>query len=156
MSVMGALMFVTKLALSVLPNIHLNALFVILGGCFFGARVFFMIGVYILLEGAVFGFGLWWLSYLYIWPILGAAVLLCGNSRSSLVWAVIAALHGLFFGALCAIPYLFLGGAKAAFAYWISGIPFDLAHCAGNFTVTLILYRPLYGVLEKLLARSGT
>ena len=64
---------------------------------------------------------------------------------------LISGAHGLFFGAMTAIPYLFIGGWEAAVSYWISGIPFDLLHCAGNFVVTLILLNPLLKLTRKLI-----
>lgn len=73
------------------------------------------------------------------------------KSDSALFWAVIAGAHGLFFGAMTAIAYLFIGGREAAVSYRISGIPFDLLHCAGNFVVTLILLNPLSKLTGKLI-----
>lgn len=144
-------MFVTKAVMAALPNIHLNALLIILTVCAFGLKALYSIVVYIMLEGLVFGFGLWWLSYLYIWPIFAFAALAFRKNDSALVWAVIAAVFGLCFGALCSIPYFFMGGPEMAFSYWISGIPFDLSHCAGNFLITLVLYKPLSNIMGKLL-----
>jgi len=152
LALMGALMFVTKAVLAALPNIHLNAVLIILTVCFFGAKALYSVLVYITLEGLVFGFGLWWLSYLYIWPIFTFVALALKENDSGLVWAVIAASFGLCFGALCSIPYFFMGGWEMAFSYWISGIPFDLSHCAGNFITTLILYKPLYRLMKNLMA----
>ena len=40
-----------------------------------------------------------------------------------------------------------------AFSYWISGIPFDLMHCAGNFAIALVLFKPLRKLTEKLYAK---
>ena len=150
LAVLGALLFATKAALATLPNIHLNAVIIILGAVFFGWKIMYSIAVYILLEGAIFGFGLWWMCYWYLWPILGAVAVLLRKNRSPLLWAVVAGAHGLTFGALCAIPYLFIGGWAMALSTWVSGIPFDLAHCAGNFVLTLLLFKPLYGAMEKI------
>ena len=91
------------------------------------------------------------------WLILGlaiAAVLLRKND-SALIWAVLAGVFGLCFGALCSIPYLFIGGWAMALSYWVSGITFDLIHCAGNFVFTLTLYKPLYKVMEKILGKPA-
>ena len=90
------------------------------------------------------------MSYLYTWPVLAAVTVLLGRSESPLFWAVIAGIFGLCFGALCALPYLFAGGWAAAVSYWIAGIPFDLIHCASNFVITLVLFRPLYRVMGQL------
>ena len=35
-----------------------------------------------------------------------------------------------------------------AFSYFITGIPFDIRHCVGNFVLTLVLYRPLRRAME--------
>ena len=142
-------MFASKAAMASLPNIHLNAVLIILGAVFFGGRVMYSIVIYIMLEGLIFGFSLWWLSYWYIWPILGVAAVFMRENRSPLIWAAAAAIHGLCFGALCAMPYLFIGGWEMAFSYWLSGIPFDLSHCAGNFVLTLLLFKPLSAAMER-------
>ena len=151
LALIGALMFAIKAALAALPNIHLNAVLIILAVVFFGAKAIYSVLIYIMLEGMIFGFGLWWLSYLYIWPTFSFVALIFRKNDSAMIWAVIAAVFGLSFGALCAIPYLFIGGVEMAFSYWISGIPFDLSHCAGNFIITLLLYKPLYRIMAKLI-----
>lgn len=151
LALMGSLMFATKVALAALPNVSMNALLIILTAVFFGWRVMYSVGVYIMLEGLIFGFGLWWLSYLYLWPILAALAVLMRKNDSALIWAVVAGLYGLCFGALCSIPYLFVGGFKMALSYWVSGIPFDLSHCVGNFVLTLTLYKPLHKAMSAIL-----
>lgn len=151
LALLAALMLGLQMAMAALPNIHLTALLVILGAVFFGWKCLYSVAVFVVLEGLIWGFGIWWVSYLYVWPLLAAAASLMRACRSPLIWAVTAGMHGLLFGAMCALPYLFVGGAEAAFAYWIAGLGFDLAHCAANFALTLLLFRPLYALLEKLL-----
>ena len=85
---------------------------------------------------------------MYLWPILAAADVMMRKNDSSIVWAIVAALHGLFFGLGCSIPYLFIGGWNMAFTYFITGIPFDIRHCIGNFVLTFVLYRPLKRAME--------
>jgi energy-coupling factor transport system substrate-specific component len=63
---------------------------------------------------------------------------------------VISGTFGLYFGALCAVPYLVTGGPAAGIAYWVSGIPFDLIHCASNLTLCLTLWKSL----TKLISTS--
>ena len=85
-----------------------------------------------------------------MWPLLALVTLAFRRVDSLLFFSILSGFFGLFFGALCAIPYLFAGGAAAAFAYWISGLPFDLIHCGGNFAVCLVLYKPLRRVIGRL------
>ena len=148
---MGALMFAFQVALSGIPNVHITAVLIILTAVFFGWRRMYPIAVFIMLEGFFWGFAMWWFCYWYLWPILGIAAVLMRKNDSALVWAIVAAVHGLIFGALCSIPYLFIGGWTMALSYWVSGIPFDLIHCGGNFVMTLVLYKPLKKGMEYAL-----
>ena len=69
------------------------------------------------------------------------------------MWAVISGAFGLLFGAFCAPVDIFIGGFGYAAGKWVSGIPFDLLHCAGNFVIALVLFVPLRKLLEKLYGR---
>ena len=77
-------------------------------------------------------------------------VLLLRHNTSALFWSIISGFFGLSFGALCTLPYLFTGGPAAAFSYWVSGLGFDLTHCIGNVVLCLVLFKPLYALLQKV------
>ena len=66
-----------------------------------------------------------------------------------LIWAIVSGSFGLIFGSLFALFYLFVD-PKYALAYWISGLPWDVVHCIGNFVLMLILGKPLYKLLKML------
>ena len=152
LALMGALIFAAKAALAGIPNININAVLIILTTVFFGWRALYAVGIYVMLEGLIFGFQIWWVSYVFIWPLLVVAAMAFRKNRSALIWAVIAAFWGLLFGPLMYIPYFcILGGWKGYFAMWVAGIPYDLAHAAGNFVFTLVLYVPLYKVMAHFL-----
>lgn len=152
---LAAILFVGQLGMSFLPNIEPVSTLIILYTLIYRKQVFPVIYTFVLLEGIVFGFGIWWISYLYIWSILALIVLLLDKMDSALFWAIISGAFGLSFGALCAVPYLISGGPYAAFSYWSAGIPYDIAHCAGNFVLTLVLYRPLLCLLKRLRHARG-
>lgn len=154
MGLLGAILLVGQLAMSPLPNIEPVTTLIIIYTLIYKKKVFFSIYIFVLLEGLIFGFGIWWVSYLYIWSILALLVLALHRLHSAVLWAVVSGAFGLLFGALCAIPYLISGGPGAAFAYWSAGIPYDILHCGGNFVLTLALYKPLTLLLKKL-ARSA-
>lgn len=147
-ALIGALMFALQIVMAALPNIHMTAVIIIVTASCFGWGVMWPILVFCMTELLYWGFGLWVLSYFYLWPILGAAAVLMRRNTSALFWAVVAAVHGLLFGAGSSIPYVFIGGWKMAFATFVSGIGFDLAHCAGNFILTLLLYAPLRRAMQ--------
>lgn len=148
-----ALLYVQQVVLSGLPNIHLTALLVMLYTLLLPREVLLMVAAFVLLEGLTYGFGIWWFSYLYLWPLLVLVTWLCRKNTAVLAWALLAGVFGLCYGALCGIPYLLAGGPAMFFSYWVAGIPFDVMHCAGNFVVTLVLWKPAYHVLQKLCLR---
>ena len=155
LALLGALIFGAKFALASLPNVNINAVLIILTTLFFGWRALYAVAIYVLLEGLVFGFQIWWFSYVFVWPLLVVVAMAFRKNDSALIWAVIAGLWGLLFGPLMYIPYFcILGGWKGYFAMWIAGIPYDLTHAAGNFVFTLVLYPPLLKVMEHFLGKA--
>ncbi|MDF2587009.1 MAG: hypothetical protein K0S41_850 [Anaerocolumna sp.] len=148
-----------QVVLASLPNIELVSLLIIVYTLVFKKRAIYIITVFIILEGFLYGISTWWFNYLYIWFLLYFITLAFSKERSPLIWATISGIYGLSFGALCAIPYLFIGAASSsslvgglhmAFAYWISGIPYDIPHGIGNFCAAFILVNPLRNLLGHL------
>ena len=156
MAFLTAIMFVGQVGMAFLPNIEIVSLLVILYTQLYRKKVFLIIYLFAFLEGAVYGFGIWWINYLYIWSLLAGVVLLVPRKQPVFVWAIISGVYGLTYGFLCAIPYFMAGGAGAGFSYWITGIPFDILHCVGNVGVTLLLYKPAFAVLNKLVEMQKT
>ena len=115
--VLSAILLVGQVGMSFLPNIEPVSTLIILYTLTYKKRVFPVIYTFVLLEGVLFGFGIWWISYLYIWSILALVALAFQKLDSAILWAVVSGSFGLLFGALCAIPYLISGGPGAAFAY---------------------------------------
>lgn len=152
-ALLGAVMFAGKMAMAGLPNIEPVSLLVILYTLTFGRKALWCIYLYVGLECVVWGLNTWSISYLYVWFILYLVSRLLRGMDSPLGWAVVSGSFGLFFGLLCAPVQFFIGGWAYAVSWWISGIPFDLSHCAGNFAMALLLYRPCRRVLEELVKR---
>lgn len=150
MGMMAAALEAAKFVLSFLPNVELVTLLIILYTLYFGKKVLPVIAVFVLLEGCRYGFGLWWVMYLYAWPILAGAAWLLRRQRSAWVFSILAGAFGLSFGALCAVPYFFAGGPAAAFSWWVAGIPYDIIHCVSNFLLCRLLFCPLRDVMEKI------
>lgn len=155
--VMVAVIEVSKFALSYLPNIELTSFWLILFTLFFGWRIALVVPVFILIEGSIYGFGLWWVMYLYAWPLLVLLVWIFRRRESVWFWSILSAAFGLCFGVLCSIPYVVVGAADggirsglyAGFTWWVAGIPWDIVHCVGNFVIMLVLYKPMQAVMRK-------
>jgi energy-coupling factor transport system substrate-specific component len=147
---LGALTFAAKYAMSALPNIEPVSLMVMLFAVTFGAKALFPIYLYVGMEILFFGLGLWNFNYLYIWAILAVMAWFVRRMEHPLGWAMLSGVYGLLFGLLCAPVDAVIGGFAYAGAKWVSGIPFDLAHCAGNFVIALLLFKPMRKLLCKL------
>lgn len=152
MGVMLALLFVGKRALDFLPNVEVVTLFFMLYAKHFGKKTFIVSVAFTMLEILIFGIQIWVVMYLYIWPLLILFVLLAKDRLPLWGYALTGAVFGLFFGMLCAIPYLFVGGPAMAFSWWVAGIPFDVLHCVSNFVIALVLFKPLDTALVKIKA----
>lgn len=156
--VMTAVIVVCKEILSFLPNIELVSFWIILFTLFFRWRVLFVVPVFVLIEGCLYGMGPWWIMYIYAWPLLALISYLNRKQESVWFWSILSAFFGLFFGLLCAIPYAVAGavnngirsGLYAGFTWWVAGIRFDVIHCIGNFVVMLVLYHPVRQAFERI------
>jgi energy-coupling factor transport system substrate-specific component len=136
--------------MSALPNIEPVSLMVMLFAVTFGIKALFPIYLYVGMEILFFGLGLWNFNYLYIWAILAVMAWFVRRMEHPLGWAMLSGVYGLLFGLLCAPVDAVIGGFAYAGAKWVSGIPFDLAHCAGNFVIALLLFKPMRKLLCKL------
>ena len=152
-SVLGALTFAAKYVMSFLPNIEPVSLMVMLFAVLFGWKCLYPIYLYVTMELLFYGIGLWNINYLYIWVILAAGAYLMRKMTHPLGWALLSGSFGLLFGALCGIVDVFIGGISYAAAKWVSGIPFDIMHCTGNFVLALLLFKPIRELMEKLYAK---
>jgi len=146
--ILGAMTFAGKYIMSFLPNIEPVSLMVMLFAVVFGWKCLYPIYVYVVLEILFYGISLWNINYLYIWLVLAVAAMALREMEHPLGWAMLSGIYGLLFGALCGIVDIFIGGFGYAATKWISGIPFDISHCMGNFFIALILFKPLRKLLE--------
>ena len=151
LGLLGAVLIVGKMALAGLPNIEPVSLLVMVYTVVLGRKALFPVYVYVVMEYLIWGINLWSLCYLYVWPVLAVAAYALRRMESPVGWAVLSGGFGACFGALCALAYLPLEGWGFALSWWISGIPFDLLHCAGNFAMALVLFQPCKKVLSQLI-----
>ena len=151
MAVFAAMMVAFQIAMAPLTNIEVVTLFIILATVRLGWKSLLSVTVFVILEGLIYGFGIWWINYCYVWPILVLIVLLLRRWSHPLLWTVVGGLYGLFFGTFCSLPYFLTGGWGAGFGYIISGIPYDLAHMIGNVVLIFLLYKPMEKVLLRVL-----
>ena len=118
--ILSAVLLAAQVSLGFLPNIEIVTLLILVYTLVFRKKVFFIIYIFVFLEGLIYGFGLWWINYLYVWSIQALITLLFRKNDSVWFWSILSGIYGITFGALCTIPYFAIGGISGAFAYWTS------------------------------------
>ena len=153
--ILAALMFISKIVMEALPNIHLLGMLTVTYTIVFRKKALIPIYVYVLLNGLFAGFNAWWVPYLYIWTVLwGVTMLLPQNMPKAVacaVYPIICALHGLCFGILYApVQALMFNFTFEKTLAWIAaGFTFDIIHMIGNLAVGLLIY-PASEALKRL------
>lgn len=155
-AMLSAIMVVSKVVMEGFPNIHLLGTLVVAFTLTYRAKALLPIYGYVFVNGLWEGFDLFgWLPEVYLWLILWAAVMILPKNMpkaiAPVVYMLVSALHGLCFGTFYAPVYaLYSGfGWERAWLWILAGLPFDLLHGIGNFTLgTLIM--PISTLLKKL------
>lgn len=154
-SMLGALLYASKLVMEVLPNIHIVGMLIMVYTIVYRKKALYPLYIYVMLTGFFAGFATWWIPYLYIWTVLWVVTMLLPKKMSkhtaTIVYAVVCALHGLFFGVLYAPAQALLFGLDfEGMLSWIAaGFVFDAVHCAGNLCVGLLVW-PLSQTLLRI------
>ncbi len=154
-AMLGTVMFVSKIIMEFLPNIHLLGMLTMVYTLVFRTRALIPIYVYVFLNGLYAGFSMWWIPYLYIWTILWGVTMLLPRNMPHKVGAVVypsvCALHGFAFGALYSPAQALMFGMnfEQMVAWIVAGLPWDAVHMAGNFVAGLLIF-PLYNILARL------
>ena len=158
-SMLGAIMFCSKIVMEALPNIHLIGALTMIYTLVYRKKALYPIYIFALLTGLYGGFGLWWVPYLYIWTILWGVTMLLPKNMSpkvaTIIYPLICSLHGLAYGTLYAPAQALLFGLdfEGMIAWIISGIPFDLLQAGGNLVAGLLI-TPITKLLRKLEAKK--
>jgi len=153
-AMMGALMFVSKVIMEFLPNMHLIGVFIVALTVVYKWGALLAIYVFVFITGFYAGFSLWWIPYLYIWTVLWAITMLIPKKMplkiATPVYSAVCGLHGFLFGTLYAPCQALLFGFnfKQTIAWIIAGIPFDIVHGVSNIVLGLLIV-PIIMVFKK-------
>lgn len=156
---LGAIMFISKLLMEALPNIHIVGMLIMLYTVTFRAKALIPIYIYVVLTGVYAGFDIWWVPYLYIWlPLWAITMCLPKNmprAAAIAVYSVVCGLHGFLYGTLYAPVQAYFFGLdfQKTVAWIISGLPFDILHGVGNIIFGCFVY-PLSELMKKLMKKQ--
>lgn len=163
--VYAALLTGGKEALAAIPNVEVVTLLCALGGYALGAVALASIAAFVTVEGAIYGFGSWIISYYVHWPLVCAAFMLIrifvSPQRRVLLRVVptaAALILTLGFSALTSVVDVgILGGAGMSFferfaIYYARGIPFYVAQLVTN----AVLFPLVFPIIAKALIKAKT
>ena len=154
-SMLGALMFCSKIIMEAFPNIHLLGMLTMVFTVVFRSKALIPIYIYVWLNGLYAGFNVWWVPYLYIWTILwGVTMLLPKNMPKKIaipVYMAVCGLHGLCYGILYAPAQALLSGLnfKGMLTWIAAGFVFDALHGLGNLAAGILII-PMTNLLLRL------
>ena len=158
-ALLGAIMFISKIVMEGLPNVHLLGALTITYTLVYRWRALIPIYIYVFLNGLFAGFNAWWVPYLYIWTILWGVTMLLPRRMpkwlACVLYPLLCGIHGFAYGALYAPAQAMMFGLDlSGMLAWIAaGIPFDIIHGISNFAIGLLIY-PLSTLLRKLESKN--
>lgn len=152
-AMLGTIMYLSKIVLEFLPNIHLLAVLTIAYTVVYRQKALYPIYVYVFILGLTNGFNMWWIPHLYLWTVLWGVTMLLPKRMpkvvAPIVYIVVAGCHGFLYGTLYAPAQALMFGLdfNGMVAWIIAGIPFDVTHGIGNIIGGLLIV-PIVSVIR--------
>ena len=151
-SLLVALLLAGKEIMAFLPNIEIVTLFLIIFSISMDLKDALLIAIcFATIENLLYGFGLYSISYYFVWLfIVFISYLLKNYLDDEYKAAFLALAFGLLFDLPFSIPFFTLG-FNTGIAYLMNGLLFSLVHAVGNFIICLLLFKPLLKAFKRLL-----
>ena len=152
-AMLGTIMYLSKIVLEFLPNIHLLAVLTIAYTVVYRQKALYPIYVYVFILGLTNGFNMWWIPHLYLWTVLWGVTMLLPKRMPKvvalIVYIVVAGCHGFLYGTLYAPAQALMFGLdfNGMVAWIIAGLPFDVTHGIGNIIGGLLIV-PIISVIR--------
>lgn len=144
-AMLGALMYLSKLLMDALPNIHLIGVFIVAITVVYRKKALFPIYVFVLTAGLLGGFSSWWVPYVYIWTVLWGMTMLLPKKlpkkAEPFIYMAVCSLHGFLYGILYAPAQALMFGLdfQGTLAWIAAGFPFDVTHGISNFLCGILI-----------------
>ncbi len=149
-SMLGSLMYVSKILLEFLPNVHLLGVLTVSFTIVYRQKALYPIYVYVLLLGLFNGFTMWWIPHLYLWTILWGVTMLLPKNMSKItapiVYSIVCASHGFLYGTLYAPAQALMFGLdfNGMITWIVAGLPWDAVHGVGNLIGSVLIVPIIY------------
>jgi energy-coupling factor transport system substrate-specific component len=159
---LAALAVAGRLAFAAIPNVQATTDIVLISGYAVGAGPGFAVGALgALISNLWLGQGPWTPWEMAGWGLVGlggaALAALTGRRLGRLGLAVVCALAGLAYGALLDYSVMATAGGPQTLARYLAisarGVPFNIAHAAGNFALALAAGPALVAIVSRYRTR---
>lgn len=151
-ALLGVIMFISKLVMEALPNIHLIGAFTIAFTVVYRRKALYPIAVFATLTLIYAGPYMW--PYFYVWTVLWGVTMLLPKRMPEwlavIVYVLVCGLHGLSFGTLYAPAQALMFGLNFEQTLaWISLGFFtaDIPHMCGNLLAGFLVL-PIVKILK--------
>lgn len=167
-----------KYALSFIPNIEIVTLLILCYAFVFGLKISLSSTlIFVTIEGFLYGFNTWLISYYIYWPLL----CICGcllsiavkrnktnnlaenqiNNKNNIIkiisYTALAVILTAFFGVISSFIDALIGAGKTSYTFYylfpiiyLRGIAFYLAQIISNALIISVCFLPLTNLLSRL------
>ncbi len=144
----AAILEVSKIALSFIPNVELVTFFCAFFGCTFGFFGVISAFVFAAIEPFIYGFGTWVISYFIYWPLVSAVFCVLFRKGACKRWALTlsAVVLTVFFGVLTSFVDITVmtgigdGFFRRFIAFYLRGTVFYAIQTLSNAVIFFALF----------------
>lgn len=151
-AMLSALSFSGRIVMAPIPGVQPSTVIIIVTTLALGLKHGLMVAILsTLLSNMHLGHGSWTFFQILAWSAVAVGSYLFSKTpfkRNIYIGTLFAGLMGLLFGAVVSLDGLLYGFKY--FVYYLTGLPHDLSHAAGNVVLYFVIGHRLLQLLEKM------
>lgn len=153
LGLLTSLIYVGRVSFSFLPNIQPMTTILIIITLSMGLADGLIVALLsLVVTNLSLGFGIWTIAQLVAFTTILLVVYpfrRIYNNIPLVVMAFVSGFTGLLYGFIVSLVQALFFGWLSFFPYYISGVPYDIAHAAGNFVFYLLLAPIFFPIIHK-------
>jgi energy-coupling factor transport system substrate-specific component len=152
LSILISLSVVGRIYFTFIPNVQPTTAIIIMTAMFLGVRNGMLVAVMsAVLSNLILGMGIWTIGQVVAWSLIGFTSGLLGKKKDKIplfILAFYSGATGILYGFILSLFFYSISTGNFI-AYYLAGIPFDMAHAIGNIVFFLVLYPVLSKILKR-------
>ena len=157
-ALLSCLSFVGRLTFTFLPNVQPTTVIILIVTLYFGVVDGVLVAVIsMLMSNLYLGMGIWTIAQIVSYSIIVIVFhLLSLNIKSDIYLSILAFISGLMYGFFISLVQAPFISWYAFIPYYISGLPYDIAHAVGNLIFFIMLHPALKPILIRHIEKGQT